>query len=168
VIAIVATSTWRLAPLGTTSVARSKKRIPLGRSGTCSLSLCEGVLDACRVCQMVEEQRYFTRRRRSAGRSHRNRAANVLAYAVALFRNAIHRSRSPTCAGELRYVRLQQDAGLRQQLGGTLPLRINSSSWARSSTLNRTMYFLTAITFPTTNHRHRRLAATEIQNLPSF
>jgi hypothetical protein len=49
-----------------------------------------------------------------------------------------------------------------------LPLRINSSSWARSSTLNRTTYFLTAISFPTTNHLHRCLAATEIQKLPSF
>jgi hypothetical protein len=49
-----------------------------------------------------------------------------------------------------------------------LPLRINSSSWARSPTLNRTMYFLTAISFPTTNHLHRCLAATEIQRLPSF
>src|ERR1700687_5701449 len=64
---------------------------------------------------------------------------------------------------EFRYVRLQQDAGLRQQ-----PLRINSSSWARSSALNRTTYFLTAISFPTTNHPHRCLAATEIQKLPSF
>src|SRR5258708_34833481 len=35
-----------------------------------------------------------------------------------------------------------------------LPLRINSSSWARSSALNRTTNFLTPITFPTTNHLH--------------
>src|SRR5262245_8206136 len=49
-----------------------------------------------------------------------------------------------------------------------LPLRINSSSWARSSALNRTTYFLTEISFTTTNHLHRRLAATEIQKLPSF
>jgi hypothetical protein len=49
-----------------------------------------------------------------------------------------------------------------------LPLRINSSSWARSSALNRTTYFLTAISFPTTNHLHRCLAVTEIQKLPSF
>src|SRR5215471_118295 len=49
-----------------------------------------------------------------------------------------------------------------------LPLRINSSSWARSSALNRTTYFLTAISFPTTNHLHRCLVATEIQKLPSF
>src|SRR3954452_9250270 len=49
-----------------------------------------------------------------------------------------------------------------------LPLRINSSSWARSSALNRTTYFLTEISFPTTNHLHRCLAATEIQKLPSF
>src|ERR1019366_1033838 len=47
-----------------------------------------------------------------------------------------------------------------------LPLRINSSSWTRSSALNRTTYFLTAISFPATNHLHR-LAATEIQKLPS-
>src|ERR1700675_4325560 len=49
-----------------------------------------------------------------------------------------------------------------------LPLLINSSSWARSSALNRTTYFLTAISFPATNHLHRWLAATEIQKLPSF
>src|SRR5258708_8793258 len=49
-----------------------------------------------------------------------------------------------------------------------LPLRINSSSLACSSALNRTPYFLTAISFPTTNHLHRCLAATEIQKLPSF
>src|SRR5271169_172905 len=49
-----------------------------------------------------------------------------------------------------------------------LPLRINSSSWACSSALNRTTYFLTTISFPTTNHLHRCLAATEIQKLPSF
>src|SRR5271170_2949579 len=49
-----------------------------------------------------------------------------------------------------------------------LPLWINSSSWACSSALNRTAYFLTAISFPTTNHLHRCLAATEIQKLPSF
>src|SRR5271156_50830 len=49
-----------------------------------------------------------------------------------------------------------------------LPLWINSSSWACSSALNRTTYFLTAISFPTTNHLHRCLAATEIQKLPSF
>src|SRR5262252_1624578 len=49
-----------------------------------------------------------------------------------------------------------------------LPLRINSSSWARSSVLNRTTYFLTAISFPTTNHLHRCHAATEIPKLPSF
>src|SRR6478672_7557961 len=49
-----------------------------------------------------------------------------------------------------------------------LPLRINSSSWACSAALNRTTYFLTAISFRTTNHLHRCLAATEIQKLPSF
>src|SRR5450759_3793985 len=49
-----------------------------------------------------------------------------------------------------------------------LPLLINSSSWARSSAVNRTTYFLTAISFPATNHLHRWLAATEIQKLPSF
>src|SRR5258707_1338376 len=49
-----------------------------------------------------------------------------------------------------------------------LPLRINSSSWARSSALNRTTYFLTAITFPTTNHLHRSLTATEIQKFRHF
>jgi hypothetical protein len=65
---------------------------------------------------------------------------------------------------EFRYVRLAFVSSWAERL----PLRINSSSWARSSTLNRTTYFLTAISFPTTNHLHRCLAATEIQNLPSF
>jgi hypothetical protein len=58
---------------------------------------------------------------------------------------------------ELRYVRLQQDAFADQLV-----------ELARSSVLNRTTYFLTAISFPTTNHLHRCLAATEIQKLPSF
>ena len=49
-----------------------------------------------------------------------------------------------------------------------LPLLINSSSWPRSSAVNRTTYFLTAISFPATNHLYRWLAATEIQKLPSF
>jgi choline dehydrogenase-like flavoprotein len=49
-----------------------------------------------------------------------------------------------------------------------LPLRINSLSRARSSALNRTTYFFTAISFQTTNHLHRCLAATEIQTMPSF
>jgi hypothetical protein len=49
-----------------------------------------------------------------------------------------------------------------------LPLLINSLSTARSSAVNRTTYFLTAISFPATNHLHRWLAATEIQKLPSF
>jgi hypothetical protein len=49
-----------------------------------------------------------------------------------------------------------------------LPLLINSSSWPRSSAVNRTTYFLTAISFPATNHLPRWLAATEIQKLPSF
>jgi hypothetical protein len=47
-------------------------------------------------------------------------------------------------------------------------MRINSWSWARSSALNRTTYFLTAISFPTTNHLHRCLAATEIQKCVIF
>src|SRR5260370_39099835 len=47
-------------------------------------------------------------------------------------------------------------------------MRCYSSSWARPSSLVRTTYFLTAITFPTTNHLHRSLTATEIQKLPSF
>jgi hypothetical protein len=49
-----------------------------------------------------------------------------------------------------------------------LPLLINSWSWPRSSAVNRTTYFLTAISFPATNHLHRWLAATVIQKLPSF
>jgi uncharacterized protein (DUF2147 family) len=44
----------------------------------------------------------------------------------------------------------------------------DASKRNRSSALNRTTYFLTAISFPTTNHLHRCLAATEIQKLPSF
>ncbi|HKN30666.1 MAG TPA: hypothetical protein VJY34_23445, partial [Roseiarcus sp.] len=34
---------------------------------------------------------------------------------------------------------------------------------SRSSALNLTTYFLTAISLPATNHLHRRIAATEIQ-----
>ena len=37
----------------------------------------------------------------------------------------------------------------------------------RSSALNLTTYFLTAISFPATNHLHRWLAVTEIQKFPS-
>jgi hypothetical protein len=48
-----------------------------------------------------------------------------------------------------------------------LPLRINSSSRSRSSASSLTTYFLTAISFPATNHLHRCLAATEIQKFPS-
>jgi hypothetical protein len=53
-------------------------------------------------------------------------------------------------------------------MGGTLALADQLVQLARSSALNRTTYFLTAIFFPPTNHLHRCLAATEIQNLPSF
>src|SRR5262249_48501233 len=67
----------------------------------------------------------------------------------------------------LRYVCLRMRAFV-SSWAERLPLRINSSSWARSSALNRTTYFLTAISFPITNHLHRCLAATEIQELPSF
>src|SRR5271167_1170648 len=48
-----------------------------------------------------------------------------------------------------------------------LPLLINSSSWARSSAVNRTTYFLTAISFTATNHLHRWLVATVIHKLQS-
>src|ERR1700757_1606685 len=48
-----------------------------------------------------------------------------------------------------------------------LPLRINSLSRSRSSSVSLTTYFLTAISFPATNHLHRCLA-TEIQKFPSF
>src|ERR1700681_4464878 len=49
-----------------------------------------------------------------------------------------------------------------------LPLWIKSLSCARSSTLNRTTYFLTAISFAATNHLHRwLLAATMIQKTAS-
>jgi hypothetical protein len=40
-----------------------------------------------------------------------------------------------------------------------LPLRINSLSRSRSSASSLTTYFLTAISFPATNHLHRCLAA---------
>src|SRR5580704_11694065 len=49
-----------------------------------------------------------------------------------------------------------------------LPLRINSLSRSRSSSVNRTTYFLTAISFPITNHLHRYFEARVIQKLPSF
>ena len=47
-----------------------------------------------------------------------------------------------------------------------LPLRINSFSSSRSSASSLTTYFLTAISFPATNHLHRCLAATEISEIP--
>src|SRR6266487_19632 len=47
-----------------------------------------------------------------------------------------------------------------------LPLRINSLSRSRSSASSLTTYFLTAISFPATNHLHRCLAATEISEIP--
>jgi hypothetical protein len=50
---------------------------------------------------------------------------------------------------------------------GRLPERIKSLSCSRSSALSLTTYFLTAISFPATNHLHRWLAATEIQKFPS-
>src|SRR5208337_608287 len=46
---------------------------------------------------------------------------------------------------------------------GLLPAWIKASSRARSSTLSFTTYFLTAISFPATNHLHRLILATEIQ-----
>src|SRR5271165_3680883 len=48
-----------------------------------------------------------------------------------------------------------------------LPERMSSKSCSRSSALSRTTYFLTATSFPATNHLHRCCKATEIQNLPS-
>jgi hypothetical protein len=44
-----------------------------------------------------------------------------------------------------------------------LPEPVIASSRSRSSALNLTTYFLTAISLPATNHLHRRIAATEIQ-----
>jgi hypothetical protein len=98
-----------------------KKADSLSRSGRCSLGSCENVLDACRVCQMVEEQRCFPGDDDPRGERIAIMPLIAPACAVAFLGKAIHRSRSPNCAGELRYVRLQQDARLRQQLGGTLP-----------------------------------------------
>src|SRR5208282_423059 len=46
---------------------------------------------------------------------------------------------------------------------GCLPAQIIASSRSRSSALNFTTYFLTAISLPATNHLHRRIAVTEIQ-----
>src|SRR5208283_3304497 len=46
---------------------------------------------------------------------------------------------------------------------GLLPAWIKASSRARSSALSFTTYFLTAISFPATNHLHRLIPATEIQ-----
>src|SRR5208283_3245192 len=48
-----------------------------------------------------------------------------------------------------------------------LPLRINSSSWPRSSLLNLTTYFLTVVALAATNHLHRRLATAWIQKDPA-
>src|SRR5580692_9148383 len=65
----------------------------------------------------------------------------------------------------IRHVRLQENARLRQQLRRTLTF---ADQVIESATVNRTTYFLTAISFPATNHLHRWLAATVIQKLPSF
>src|SRR5208337_2728651 len=46
---------------------------------------------------------------------------------------------------------------------GLLPARTSASSCSRSPALNFTTYFLTAISFPATNHLRRCLTATEIQ-----
>src|SRR5271167_3739012 len=46
---------------------------------------------------------------------------------------------------------------------GCLPAQVNASSRSRSSALNLTTYFLTAISFPATNHLCRRIAVAEIQ-----
>jgi hypothetical protein len=43
-----------------------------------------------------------------------------------------------------------------------LPAQVIASSRSRSSALNFTTYFLTAISFPATNHPHR-IAGAEIQ-----
>ena len=67
----------------------------------------------------------------------------------------------------IRYVRLQEDARLRQQLGGTVAVANRPFSSSRSSASSLTTYFLTAISFPATNHLHRCLAATEIKKFPS-
>ena len=67
----------------------------------------------------------------------------------------------------IRYVRFQQDARLRQQLGGKLAFSNQLSSRSRSSASSLTTYFLTAISFPATNHLHRCLAATEIKKFLS-
>jgi len=48
-----------------------------------------------------------------------------------------------------------------------LPLRINSSSRARSSPLSLTTYFFTAASLPATNHLHRPIAMPLIQTRPS-
>src|SRR5271156_4895705 len=46
---------------------------------------------------------------------------------------------------------------------GCLPPEVNASSRSRSSALHLTTYFLTAISFPATNHLCRRIAVAEIQ-----
>jgi hypothetical protein len=46
---------------------------------------------------------------------------------------------------------------------GRLPAWVNASSRSRSSAVNLTTYFLTAISFPATNHLHRCIAPIEIQ-----
>jgi hypothetical protein len=63
-----------------------KKADSLGRCGRCSLSLCENVLDACRVCQMVEERRYLPGDDDPRGDRIAIIPLNVLAYAVGFLR----------------------------------------------------------------------------------
>ena len=48
---------------------------------------------------------------------------------------------------------------------GLLPEWIKASSRSRSSALSFTTYFLTAISFPDTNHLHHLILATEIQKI---
>ncbi len=67
----------------------------------------------------------------------------------------------------LRHVRLQQNAGSRQQMPARLPLRINSSTRTGSSLLSLTTYFLTATSLLATNHLHRSIAMAVIQTVPS-
>ena len=77
------------------------------------------------------------------------------------------RAVAPTFAG-LRHVGLQENARSRQQLRRAFACANQSFEPLRSSAPNSTTHFLTAISFPATNHLRPGLAAAEIQKNATF
>jgi len=79
--------------------------------------------------------------------------------------SAIRLSLQPSPASEISAFKRMR--ALVSNCADRFPERIKVVSFSRSSALSRTTYFLTAISFPATNHLRRCFAATEIQNSPS-